>query len=416
MNMEWILIGIMLFFWGLLIFYSVLTISGVYYRSKRVAPTVLTNYPSVSILIPAHNEGIVIKDTLSAMAKLDYPGELNVYLLNDNSTDDTQAIGQAFQQAFSRIHCIQVPPGNPKGKSRVLNYGLSIITSKYFLVYDADNEPEPDAVKRLVEAAEVTKDAAGAVGYVKTKNEHKNWLTRMIALEFQVFQLLMQCGRWQLFKLGSLAGTNMLLQKNIVLEMGGYDEFALAEDAELTIRLTTAGYVIPVVAEARTWEQEPENLKTFIKQRTRWLIGNIYLLEKLVTSWSFWKKKAFHLSLQHILVYLLFVVLLLFSHIFLIGSFFDWFEPKYTAPVLFIWFMSYVVYTAQLFSAIVVDGKITPIKIVVGMVMYFTYAQLFLVLLTRSLVIYFWKRFVKREAINWDKTNRFKKTLQHAKG
>lgn len=115
----------------------------------------------------------------------------------------------------------------------------------------------------------------------------------------------------------------MLLQKNIVLEMGGYDEFALAEDAELTIRLTTAGYVIPVVAEARTWEQEPENLKTFIKQRTRWLIGNIYLLEKLVTSWSFWKKKAFHLSLQHILVYLLFVVLLLFSHIFLIGSFFD---------------------------------------------------------------------------------------------
>lgn len=78
--------------------------------------------------------------------------------------------------------------------------------------------------------------------------------------------------------------------------------------------------------------------------------------------------------------------------------------------------MSYVVYTAQLFSAIVVDGKITPIKIVVGMVMYFTYAQLFLVLLTRSLVIYFWKRFVKREAINWDKTNRFKKNLQHAKG
>ncbi|KKB33913.1 glycosyltransferase family 2 protein [Bacillus thermotolerans] len=407
--MNTLLTIIMAFFWSLLIFYSVLTLAGVYYRSKKEHRTILEEYPSVSILIPAHNEGVVIQDTLSAMSRLEYPGELNIYLLDDNSKDNTAEIGKDFQQTFSRIHYIPVPPGEPKGKSRVLNYGLSFIQSDYFLVYDADNEPEPDAVRLLVEKAETTPGAAGAVGYVKTKNAGKNLLTQMIALEFQVFQLLMQCGRWQLFKIGSLAGTNMLLRRKVIEEAGGYDVYALAEDAELTIRLTANGYLIPVAAEAKTWEQEPENIKTFIKQRTRWLIGNIYLLEKLFISPKFWRKKAFHHSIQHLTVYLLFALLLLFSHILFVGSLLDLFEPVYTAPVLMFWFMSYIVYTSQLIGAIVVDREISPIKVGVALIMYFTYAQLFIVLLARSMSIYFWKRLVKKETIKWDKTNRFKK-------
>src|SRR5699024_10751243 len=106
------------------------------------------------------------------------------------------------------------------GKSRVLNYGLSITESEYFLVFDADNQPNKDAVIELVHAAETTEDAAGAVGYVKTVNADQNLLTRMIAIEFQVFQLLMQSGRWKLFKAGSLAGTNMLLKRETLQAAG----------------------------------------------------------------------------------------------------------------------------------------------------------------------------------------------------
>lgn len=371
-------------------------------------PAPLEHYPSVSILIPAHNEDVVIQDTLSAMSRLEYPGELQIYLLDDQSTDNTAQIAKDFQKTFSRIHYISVPDGEPKGKSRVLNYGLSVIDSVYFLVYDADNQPEPDAVRRLVEKAESTPGAAGAVGYVKTQNAHANLLTQMIALEFQVFQLLMQCGRWQLFKIGSLAGTNMLLKREAVEALGGYDEHALAEDAELTIRLAAKGYLLPVAAEARTWEQEPETVKSLIKQRTRWLIGNIYLLEKLLSSGKFWLKKAFHHSIQHLMVYFLFALLLLTSHIFFLGSLFGLFEPAYAAPILMLWFMSYIVYTSQLIGAIVVERDVSPVRVVVAMVMYFTYAQLFIILLGRSVVIYLWKRCVKKESIQWDKTNRFK--------
>ena len=96
------------------------------------------------------------------------------------------------------------------------------------------------------------KKAGGAVGYVKTINAEANILTRMIALEFQVFQLLMQSGRYQLFKVGALLDTNMLLRRDVIEEAGGYDPKALAEDAELTVRVASLGYLLPVVHHART--------------------------------------------------------------------------------------------------------------------------------------------------------------------
>lgn len=405
--MMYMLFIIMAFFWSLLLFYTVVTIAGVWFRARYQNPPKLTNYPSVAVLIPAHNEGVVIEDTMRAMGNLKYSGELNIYLLDDNSSDDTAEIVKEFSKVFSNIHYIAVPPGEPKGKSRVLNYGLSISDSEYFVVYDADNQPETDAVEKLVETAETTEKSAGAVGYVKTKNANTNFLTGMIALEFQVFQLLMQCGRWALFKLGSLAGTNMLLRRSVIEEMGGYDVYALAEDAELTVRISASGYYLPVVPSAKTWEQEPERLKTFIKQRTRWLTGNIYLLDKSIRDFSHWKGRTFFLTLQHILTYVVFILLLLFSHTFFILSIFGFDLPNIPAPLFFLWYMSYVVYTAQLISAIVMDDTVTLKNVVYTIVMYFTYAQIFIILLLRSFPMYVWSR-VTGKAIGWDKTKRFK--------
>ena len=406
--MRILMIVIILFFWLMLIFYSILTVAGVIQRLTKSKKITLDHYPSVAVLIPAHNEGVVIRNTLNAMVKLDYPGELTIYVLDDHSQDDTAEITQEFSHLFSKICYVNVPPGKPTGKSRVLNYGLFITKSDYFLVYDADNQPNSDTVIELVHAAETTKDAAGAVGYVRTVNADQNLLTRMIAIEFQVFQLLMQSGRWKMFKAGSLAGTNMLLRRTILEEAGGYDPYALAEDAELTVRIAAMKKTLPVVHQAQTWEQEPENLRIFIKQRTRWLTGNLYLLEKSFSEISFWKGKTFIYSLQHILTYFIFVLLLLVSNIWFVGGLFGMSVPYFDIPLLFIWFLSYVVYTVQVISALALEKTITPYTLFVGLIMYFTYAQLFLVLLLRSAWQYF-KSKITKQTITWDKTKRFKK-------
>ena len=406
--MMYFLLIITTFFWLLLLFYSWITLGGLWYRIKFEDAKPLERYPSVAVLIPAHNEGLVLEDTLRAMLRLEYPGPLDIYVLADNCTDNTGEIAESFSKVFANVHHVIVPEGEPKGKSRVLNHGLSITESEYFIVYDADNQPEPQSLRSLMENAESIPDAAGAVGYVKTINSEANALTRMISLEFQVFQLLMQCGRWGLFKLGSLAGTNMLLKRQVLEELGGYDPYALAEDGELTIRITVAGYKLPVVPTSVTWEQEPEHLKIFIRQRIRWLIGNLYMLEKSFRDISQWKGRTFLLTLQHVLTYFVFLILLLVSDIFFIASLAGADVPHVQSPLLLLWFMSYVVYTAQLLSAIVIDKNVTPINVLFIIIMYFTYAQLFVILLTKSAFQYIGSR-IRGETIAWDKTKRFKK-------
>lgn len=396
-----------LFFWLLLGYYSILTVAGILYRvEKRSSPT-LTSYPSVSIFIPAYNEGIVLASTLDAMVKLEYPGELTVYVLNDNSQDNSAEIAQFYADLFPRIRHILVPPGTPKGKSRVLNHGLSISQSDYFAVYDADNQPEPAALRLLVETAMTTPHAVGAVGYVKTINEERNILTRMISLEFQVFQLLMQAGRWKLFKTGSLTGTNMLVSRAAIEAVGGYDPHALAEDADLTLTLTAAGGLLPIVPEAVTWEQEPETFAVWLRQRTRWSQGNIYILAKSLHESSWLRGRVLVHILQQFIVYVGFAGLLIASDVWLIMGLTGAIHEQYTAPLLLLWFYSYAVYLLQLISAQTVDNRLSPANIFVAIIMYCTYAQLFLVLLIRGTYSYFLRQHGSSSGPVWDKTDRF---------
>jgi cellulose synthase/poly-beta-1,6-N-acetylglucosamine synthase-like glycosyltransferase len=394
-------------FWLMLLYYSTLTVSGILYRAKKRKPSHLQKYPSVALLIPAHNEGIVVADTLHAMSKLSYPGDLQVYLLNDNSRDETAEVAQYYADSFSNFHHIQVPEGTPKGKSRVLNYGISISESDYIAVYDADNQPEPQALKLLIEAAETTPRSAGAVGYVKNINETKNWLTRMISLEFSAFQLLMQSGRWGLFKLGSLTGTNLVIKRDLLCKAGGYDPYALAEDADLTLTLTDMGGLLPIIPEARTWEQEPESFKIWVGQRTRWMQGNLYLIEKTLKNPKMLRGKNFIHSAQLLSVYILFVFFLLISDIWFVLGLIGKIESTATVPLLILWFESWLVYYVQLLTAQVTDKRISAVDVMVSFFMYFTYAQLWLFLLLRGMYYQIKLKRSKTEP-SWEKTVRFK--------
>ena len=171
-SIKYVLIFTAFLFSGLLVYYSFLTLAGLVHRSRKRKDRTLEHYPSVDILIPAHNEGVVIKDTLEAMAKIEYPGKLTVYLLNDNSQDETPEIGDDFDKAYAHIRHIRVPLVNQR-KITCIKLWFSISDGEYFCVYDADNQPEPHALRMLVEHAETTEDAVGAVGHVRTVNEKK---------------------------------------------------------------------------------------------------------------------------------------------------------------------------------------------------------------------------------------------------
>ncbi|HHY79231.1 MAG TPA: glycosyltransferase family 2 protein [Thermoanaerobacter sp.] len=395
-------------FWILILYYFVLTIFGLLYKTKnKKERDKLNTYPSVDILIPAHNEEKVLFETLDAVTSLYYPGELNIYLLNDNSTDKTGEIADYFATLFKNVHHIKVPPGSPKGKARVLNYGMLISKGELIVVYDADNQPDKYALIRLVNKTLENKRYAGAVGYVKTINMYKNSLTRMIGLEFMVFQLIMQAGRWNLFKVGMLTGTNMLVRRDVLNEINGWDPYALAEDAELSMRIYAKGYLLPIVTDSITWEQEPENLRVWIRQKTRWMQGNLYLISKVIKDKNIRKegKNKFNIF-QMISIYYIFVSLVIASDVWFVLGLLNKLTINYKVPLVVLWFETLWIYTVQISASAVAEKEISLTNVLFAVLMYFTYAQFWIYLVVKGYILQIRNSFKKIEPI-WDKTIRF---------
>ncbi|MGL5380289.1 glycosyltransferase [Clostridium sp.] len=405
MIVKYIMLGAFIIFTFIMIYYSKLAIKGLYYKINYKEISIQKeNLPTIDVFIPSHNEGVVVKDTLDSMSKLRYDGKLNIYLLNDNSQDETGDIADEFASVYKNIHHIKVPQGEPKGKSRVLNYGLSISSGEYFVVYDGDNQPEPTAIQYLMNGVLKTKGAVGAVGTVKTINAKSNLLTRMIAIEFQVFQLILQAGRWKNKQIGSLPGTNMMLKRSLIEELGGYDEYALAEDAELTIRITAMGGLIVVEPRSITWEQEPETIKALLRQRTRWLQGNLYLAFKFFKTPNWWTRRCYDHFMHYLIVYLVFPGLLLVCNTVFILGLLGIINIDFKIPFLLVWFLSYYVYTIQIIFAQWYDNTLTLKNMLVGSIMYFTYAQLFIVIFLKGIVATIKMR--RNGNFYWDKTER----------
>src|SRR5699024_9930964 len=177
-----------------------------FWRFERVIPTWQENLgelPRVSILIPAHNEAVVIEATLRSMLRLDYPTDkLEIIVINDNSSDNTGDIAREVAKKHPHIIVVDtVPPHAGKGKSSALNQGYKVSTGKYLAVYDADNTPEKEAIYNLVLGLENDKKAGAMVGKFRVANAKQTLLTRFINIETICFQWMAQAGRWFWFKM-----------------------------------------------------------------------------------------------------------------------------------------------------------------------------------------------------------------------
>lgn len=369
------------------------------------------SFPSVSVLIPAHNEEIVIANTLEAMCKLRYPANrLEVIVINDNSSDQTGEIADSYAQKYDFIKVIHTkPPYGGKGKSGALNIGLSHSKGEVICVYDADNTPEPDAIYYLALGLQNDKKAGAIVGKFRVINAEKNLLTRLINIETLTFQWLAQAGRWFWFKMATIPGTNFAIRRSILEELGGWDEKALSEDTELSFRVYNLGYYIRFFPSAVTWEQEPETWKVWWRQRTRWARGNIYVIMKFIFLFHTLKNKKVGIDLFYFLfTYLLFFGGVMISHIlFVMNLFFDLdLSIGYVSlALLIIGFLLFV--TEEVLALRFEKNQLTLKNFFTILFMYFTYSQMWLWLVVYAVFLET-KRVLFKQEVKWYKTKRFK--------
>ncbi|MGO1042356.1 glycosyltransferase [Clostridioides difficile] len=411
---EYLFIFSLFSIWSLLLINIVLAMGGYLFYFKNFDKKIkkIDRYPMVSILVPAHNEAKVIGRTVESLLLLNYPKDkMELIVINDNSSDNSREILESIKSKYKNYNFTIINTDSTtggKGKSNALNIGYKISKGEFIAVYDADNTPDRDALRYLIQTI-VTDDELGAViGKFRTRNKSKNLLTKFINIETLSFQWMSQAGRWQLFNLCTIPGTNFILRKSIIEEIGGWDSKAIAEDTEISFRIYKLGYKIKLVPQSITWEQEPETIKVWIKQRTRWAKGNIYVLMKYIKNIFKQGKNKIVFDIAYFFsVYFLFLTSVIISDILFVLSVFKLIEISIPINFIIIWILSYILFIIEVSISLTIEkGEATIENIFIVAIMYFTYSQLWLFVAIKGMVEYLKDIIFKRE-VKWYKTERF---------
>ncbi len=375
-------------------------------KEKKEVDKQTFDFPTCTILIPAHNEEKVIGNTIEAMLNMNYPKDkLKIMVINDGSKDATKDIIESYAQKDARVVLFNVPAGQGgKGKSRALNLGVKQVTSDVIAIYDADNTPDPMALHYLVAQLVSHKELGAVIGKFRTVNKNRNLLTRFINIETLSFQSMLQAGRWQMHKIATLPGTNFVMWHWLIKELNGWDEEALTEDSELSIRIYEHGYMIKFIPYAITYEQEPETWKVWIKQRVRWVRGNNYVISKFMKLIPYFKNKRMRFDLLYTLaLYYVFFVAILLSDILFFSSLFGLISIPLPGPFTVVWITAFFLFLFEIMLALSFDREDNFKNAVLVLIMYFTYCQLWIFVMLRA----FYLENIKKEKHLWDKTVRF---------
>jgi cellulose synthase/poly-beta-1,6-N-acetylglucosamine synthase-like glycosyltransferase len=228
--------------------------------------------PRYSVLVPLYDEADVVPDLLAALAAIDYPeGRLEVFLILEETDTATRA-AVAAAPLPGHLAVVVVPGGTPRTKPRALNFALRRATGDLVVVYDAEDVPEPDQLRRAAALLARNPRLGCVQARLNVLNAAETRLTRQFAIEYTV---LFDCLLPTLERLGlpvPLGGTSNHFKRAVLDEVGGWDPFNVTEDADLGIRLARGGWLVQVLA-STTWEEAPDTFNAWMKQRTRWLKG-----------------------------------------------------------------------------------------------------------------------------------------------
>jgi len=410
-DLSFLFVVAVILIWFMIAYQYVLTCFGYWnylmsMKERRRSDDTTYNYPTCSILIPAHNEEKVIAGTIEAMLKLNYPEDkIEIIVINDGSTDTTKEIIGRYAATDQRVVLFDVRKGEGgKGKSRALNLGVQRARSEIIAIYDADNTPDKDALRYLVAQLVSNNELGAVIGKFRTVNKGVNLLTKFINIETLSFQSMLQAGRWQMHNIATLPGTNFVMWSWLIKRLNGWDEEALTEDSELSIRIYKEGYKIKFIPYAITYEQEPEEWNVWVKQRMRWVQGNNYVIGKFLKQLPKFENKRLAVDILYTLsLYYVFFAAIVISDFLFIISATNLVSISLPGPYTFVWIVAFVLFIFEIALALSFDDEDRVANIGLIALMYFTYCQLWIYVIVKAL----YREYVKNEERTWVKTVRF---------
>lgn len=245
-------------------------------ENKEIASLEEKYLPIYTVFCPLYKEWKILPQFVEAMSKLDWPKDkLDVQLLLEE--DDENTIREAITMnlpAYFRI--ILVPNSEPKTKPKACNYGLGHAKGEYAVIYDAEDIPDPDQLKKayLVLSNPKNRTVVCAQSKLNFYNSNQNLLTRFFSAEYALWFNLILPGLYSIKSPIPLGGTSNHFRVKDLEILRGWDPFNVTEDCDLGIRIAKLGYQTAII-NSLTMEEATSTLGNWMRQRSRWLKGYI---------------------------------------------------------------------------------------------------------------------------------------------
>lgn len=246
-----------------------LTVSAAFQRPRRKAaalpPAPRTRF---AVLVPAHNEALLIRRTLLSLLSLDYPRELaDIYVIADNCDDDTAQIARA-----SGVQVLERRDPDRQGKGYALDWALGRINlADYDAVAMFDADTEADRLFLRAMDARLLQGAEAVQGYYAVLHPEST-VEALRSISFALMHFVRPLGKETFHGSCGLKGNGMVFTARLLRETG-WKAFSVVEDAEQGLRIVHSGYRIEFAPEARVEGEMPGSLAGARSQNLRWEAG-----------------------------------------------------------------------------------------------------------------------------------------------
>jgi cellulose synthase/poly-beta-1,6-N-acetylglucosamine synthase-like glycosyltransferase len=244
-------------------------------KKQKIIHISETSLPIYSILIPLYKESNQAAKIIKNIAALDYPKhKLDIKIIIEEDDIETRR-AFSFLKIPNYFEFVIVPPSFPRTKPKAMNYAMPLVRGKYVAIYDAEDAPEIDQLRKAVMAFEsLPEEYVCLQSRLKFFNYNENLLTRMFSIEYCVwFRHLLQ--GLDYFKVPiPLGGTSNHFKVEILRDLLAWDPYNVTEDADLGIRIGIYGYKSKML-DSSTDEECLTDIASWLFQRVRWIKGFI---------------------------------------------------------------------------------------------------------------------------------------------
>lgn len=285
---------------------------------SRVKPPPLPSYPLVSLIVPCHNEGEHVRETIDHLAKQTYPN-VEIIAVNDGSTDDTGAQLDQLMKEIPELRVLHLATN--RGKATGLRAAALAAKGEYLVCVDGDALLDSYATHWLVMHMLESPRVGAVTGNPRIRNR-STLLGRLQVGEFSSIIGLIKRAQRVYGRIFTVSGVICAFRKSALHDVGYWTTDMVTEDIDVSWRLQMRHWEIRYEPNALCWILMPETFRGLWKQRLRWAQGGSEVLLRYGLKLLRWRQRRMWLVAFEYLVSLawsfdmaVIVVLWLLGHV-----------------------------------------------------------------------------------------------------